>query len=570
MSEDDAPPPEPLPEARVQTRRTFHAVWVVPIVAALIAVFLGYRAISQRGATITLTFATAEGLTAGQTKIRHKAVDLGTVRRITLSRDMQHVIVQADMRREADRFLTGSARFWVVRPRLSGGNISGLDTLLSGGYIEMDPGQPHGPERTSFVGLEEPPAVRSDEPGRSFVLKADRVGSISPGSPVFFRDIAAGEVLGYDVHPAERREDTFINVHVFIRSPYDQFVHDGTYFWNASGVSVQLGAEGVRLQLESLQALLSGGIAFDTPPPPRDGPRSDMNAAFTLYDDRVGAASAGFRNRIPFLVYFHGSVRGLAVGAPVELYGIPIGAVTSIQLQLDPVTAQSQVAVRFQVQPERVFGPGPEPAPEPLATARRLVARGLRVQLRTANILTGQLLVAMDFFPDQKPVTVTEQDGALVLPSLPGGLEGITSSLGQILQTIEALPLDEMARHMNDALARVDALAGAPETAGSLRTLAATLAALHELVRQTSAGVAPALDRLPQIARQVQMALESAQRLLGSAEAGYGSNSQVRRDLERLMDQFSDAARSVRLLADFLDQHPEALLRGRTGAAAAP
>ena len=275
MNEEDTPPPDLLPEARVQTRRGFQAVWVVPIVAALIAIFLGYRAISQRGASITITFSTAEGLTAGQTRIRHKAVDLGTVRRITLSHDMQHVIVQADMRREADPFLTASARFWVVRPRLSGGNISGLDTLLSGGYIEMDPGRPSGPERTSFDGLEEPPAVRSDEPGRSFVLKADRIGSISSGSPVFFRDIAAGEVLGYDVHPAERREDTFINVHVFIRSPYDHFVHDGTYFWNTSGVAVQLGAEGVRLQLESLQALLSGGIAFDTPPPPRDGPHGE-------------------------------------------------------------------------------------------------------------------------------------------------------------------------------------------------------------------------------------------------------------------------------------------------------
>ncbi len=570
MTEDDTPAPDRLPEARVQTRRAFHAVWMVPIVAALIAIFLGYRAISQRGETITITFSTAEGLTAGQTRIRHKAVDLGTVRRITLSHDMQHVIVQADMRREADRFLTTNARFWVVRPRLSGGNISGLDTLLSGGYIEMDPGQPSGKERTSFQGLEEPPAVRSDEPGRSFVLKAERIGSISSGSPVFFRDIAAGEVLGYDVHPAERREDTFITVHIFIRAPYDHFVHEGSYFWNTSGVSVQLGAEGVRLQLESLQALLSGGIAFDTPPPPRDGPRASLDAQFPLYNDRADAASAMIRNRVSFLVNFHGSVRGLAVGAPVELYGIPIGSVTSIQLQLDPTTGHPHVAVRFQVQTERMFGTADEPAPDPVATARRLVAQGLRVQLRTANILTGQLLVAMDFFPDQTPVAVTEQDGALVLPSLPGGLEGITSSLGQILHTIGALPLNEMVQHMNDALARVDALTAAPETAGSLRKLAATLAALNELVRQTSAGVAPALERLPQIARQMQAALESAQRLLNSTEAGYGGSSQVRRDLERLMDQFSDAARSVRLLADFLDQHPEALLRGRTGAAAAP
>ena len=570
MSETDTPPPARLPEARVQARRTLPAVWVIPIVAALIAGFLAWRAIYQRGATIDITFTTADGLTAGQTKIRHKAVDLGTVRRITLSRDMQHVTIEADMRREADRFLTANARFWVVRPRLAAGNISGLETLLSGAFIEMDPGKPSGPERTRFTGLEEPPAVRSDEPGHTFILKADRVGSISSGSPVFFRDIAAGEVLRYEVHPAERKEDTYINVHVFVRAPYDGFVHEGSYFWNTSGVSVQLGAEGVRLQLESLQALLSGGIAFDTPAPPRDGPPSGSDAPFTLYDSRTDAETAGLRNRIPFVTYFRGSVRGLAVGAPVELFGIPIGSVTAIRLELDTATGQSRVKVALQVQPERVFGRGYAPTGRPIDTARLLVAQGMRVQLRSANLLTGQMLVAMDFFPDQKPGRVGEEDGAIVLPSMPGGLEGLTSNVTAILQKVQALPLDDMARHLNAAFARLDTLTAAPESAANLRTLGATVAALHDLVHQADAGVAPLMERLPGLTRDLQTALDSATRLLGSAQAGYGGNSQVRRDLERLMDQFSDAARSVRLLADFLDQHPEALLRGRSGQAGAP
>ncbi len=565
-----APSAAPLPEARVQPQRPFHVIWLIPVVAALIAAFLAYRAISQQGETIRLSFNTADGLTAGQTHIRHKAVDLGTVRRITLSYDMRRVVVQADMRREADRYLTNKARFWVVRPRLTAGNISGLDTLVSGSYIEMDPGPGGGVPTTEFTGLEEPPAVRSDEPGTSFVLRADRIGSLSSGSPVFYRDIAAGEVLGYEVHPAERAQDSFILVHVFIRAPYDKFVHQQTYFWNASGVSVQLGAEGVRLQLQSMQALLSGGIAFDTPTDGQSGPSSPVNSTFALYHDQESATSARFQERTPFLVYFRGSVRGLAAGSPVELFGIPIGSVTAIQLQFDPTGRDTRVAVRLEVEPQRILGAGLVPDQQPLAVARGLVAHGLRVQLRSANYLTGQLLVALDFFPDQKPAEVKEENGVIVLPTLPGGLEGITSSLGQILQKIEALPLDDIARHLNATLAGVDSVTNGPELKQSLRTLTATLAAVQEVVKQAGAGAGPALQRLPQIAQDLQTAVDRAGKLVGSADAGYGSNSQFRRDLERLMDQFSDTARSVRLLTDYLDQHPEALLRGRTGQAGSP
>ena len=569
--QDPSPPAHP-PEARVQTHRGFNAIWLIPLVAAVIAAFLGIRALSQRGETITITFSTAEGLTAGQTHIRHKAVDLGTVRRITLSRDMQHVIVEADMRREADKFLTANARFWVVRPRLNAGNISGLETLVSGGYIEMDPGQPGAAPRTAFTGLEEPPAVRSDEPGRAYVLKADRIGSLSSGSPVFFRDIPAGEVLGYDVHPAERAEDTFINVHVFVRAPYDTFVHEGSYFWNTSGVSVQLGAQGVRLQLESLQAVLSGGIAFDTPPPPRDGPTSPPEAKFPLFNDHDAAISAGFRNRVRLLTYFTGSVRGLAVGAPVELYGIPIGSVTDIQLEFDPTGHNSRVAVHFIVQPERVFGRGGVPNTPVLAIAREMVHSGLRVQLRSANLVTGQMLLALDFFPDDAARTgpIEKKDGVIVLPSEPGGLEGLTSSVSRILQKLQALPLADIGQHLDSTLAGLDAMTNGAGGKHGTGTLAATLKGLQELIRQANAGIAPALARMPKIAEQLQAVLDRTDRLLASTDRGYGASSQVRRDLERLMDQFSDAARSVRLLADYLDQHPEALLRGRTGAAAAP
>src|ERR1700730_9846286 len=295
------------PDAHIRSRRPFPIVWIIPIVALVIAAFLGWRAVYDRGPLITITFLTGDGRTAGPRRGQHKAVDLGTVRTITLSKDMTHVEVRVQMRREATPELTENARFWVVRPRFTGSNISGLDTLLSGAYIELDPGAPGGEPRREFVGLEVPPAVRSDEPGRTFLLKADRIGSLASGSPVFFHDIDVGELLSYDIGP----QGEGITMHVFVRAPFDKYVHQGTRFWNASGLAVDLGAEGVRVQLQSLMAVLSGGIAFDTEANERGTPVAAMDATFPLFKDETTARVASYSERFPYLIYFDGSVRGL-------------------------------------------------------------------------------------------------------------------------------------------------------------------------------------------------------------------------------------------------------------------
>ncbi|CAH2601623.1 Paraquat-inducible protein B [Rhodovastum atsumiense] len=556
---NEAPLPEDWPEAQVQTRRRpFQMIWLIPLVAAVIAGFLAWHSLRQRGPTITITWRTGDGLQAGQTKVRHKAVELGTVRSVELSDDMKQVIATVEMQRQATRFLTGNARFWVVRPRIASGSLAGIETLVSGAYIELDPGAPGGESESRFTGLEEPPAIRSDEPGRTFRLQATRLGSLSVGSPVFFRDIEAGEMLNFDLGANGRQ----LTLQVFIRSPYDRFVHEGTHFWNASGVSVDLGASGVQLQLESLRAVLAGGIAFDTSEAAQKTEPSPAGATFTLYPNEAAARVAGYKERITFATYVEGSVRGLAAGAPVEFYGIQIGNVTDVQLQFDPDTKLARVAVRMELQPER-FMHEITHTRSPLTVSRGLVQRGLRAQLRTANYLTGQMFVALDFFPNAPAAEVLEEDGVIVLPTMPGGLDSITASIGGMVQKLNNLPLEEIAKNLNDTLAGASAVANSGDLRDSLRQLAATLTTTQELVRRLNAGVAPALQRIPEMAQTLQSTLERANGLVGSAEAGYGRNSQFRRDIERLMGQVSDAARSLRLLADYLNAHPEALLRGR-------
>jgi paraquat-inducible protein B len=553
-----------LPAPEVGTGRRFSLVWVIPVVAVLIALWLGYRWLSQEGPTVTLTFLSADGLTAGQTEVRHKAVTLGTVAAINLSPDLSHVIVRLRMKREAKPALTDQTRFWVVRPRFTPGSISGLETIVSGSYIELDPGNGSGEPRTSFTGLETPPAIRSDEPGRTYVLRGNRLGALSIGSSIFYRDVTVGEVLGYDIgKPGDP-----VTLYAFVRAPYDSYIHEGSYFWNASGLTVQVGSNGVKLELQSIQAVFAGGLAFDTPPEGLATPIAAINAEFPLYDDEATAAASHFKERIHYLVHVRGSVSGLAVGAPVELYGIQIGVVTGVQLHIDPDGDQPDVLVRLDIEPERVPRSGPVPPPGKVARdIGNLVSHGMRAQLRSANFLTGQLLVALDFFPDADPAEVTVENGETVLPDQPADLENLQRNLGDISRKLDKIPFDQIGANLNRVLEGADHVVNGADLKNSLHDLSATLAQAKELVRRANAGAGPALQRLPKISQDLQDTVERASKLVGSLNQGAGGNSEFGRSLDRLLNQVSETARSVRLLADYLDEHPEALIRGRTSAA---
>jgi paraquat-inducible protein B len=545
----------------IQRLRRISPVWIIPIVAALVAGFLVWRTVSREGPTITITFLSGDGLTAGQTNVKHKAVDLGTVRSIVLSPDMSHVIVRVEMQREAAPVLTDHARFWVVRPRLTPSNISGLETLVSGSYIELDPGAPGGEGRREFTGLEEPPAVRSDEPGRSFTLKSAELGSLATGSLVVYRGINVGEVLGYDqVRPGQP-----ISVHAFIRSPYDQYVHEGSYFWNDSGFDVDVGASGISVKLQSLQAVVAGAVAFDTPAEATATPVAANNAEFPLFKDQATASAAHFRDRLPFVVHFKESVRGLSVGAPVMIYGIQIGTVTAVQLNFNPQADTVDAPVRIEMQPERFMAGMPASRATELQDLHAMVAKGLRVQLQSASLITGQQFIALDFFPDPAPGDVSVEGNDIVLPTEPAGdLSNITRSAAALMRKLESLPLDQVANSLNSTLKSVNALASGPDLKNALQSLSTTLITAQELIKRVDAGLTPAMKRLPDIAEQLQNTLDRVNKLVVSVDGGYGQNSDLRRDLDRLVTQTNDTARSIRLLADFLDQHPEALLRGRT------
>ncbi len=557
------PPPDApdAPEAQVRRRR-FSLIWLVPIAAAAIAVYLGWRTASTHGPVISISFHTADGLVSGQTSVKYKAVDLGTVESIRISDDRSHVVVGVRMRSEADPYLTDRARFWVVRPRLTGGNITGLETLVSGAYIELDPGAPGGKSRRDFVGLERPPSVRSDEPGTTFVLEANRIGALGIGAPVFFRDVPVGEVLSYD--PPGLGGD--IIVHAFIRKPYDGYVRAGSRFWSASGARLELGRGGVKLQMQSLQALISGGVAFDTPPSAFDEPPAPSDTAFKLYADEDAAVSADAPDRLSFVMYFEHSVRGLATGSPVLFYGQRVGSVTDVRLQYDTKTRDFRVPVHISVNPDPIALATRVSPPAPQAVARELVARGLHARVETANYLTGQLVVNLSL-GKKGPARVTSDGGAVVLPADAAGLDTLVDSVNDVVAKLNGLPLEEIADNLNKTLVSLNGVASSPDLKRSLQSLSRTLATAQDLVQRADKGMTPVLQRLPAIADDLQQTVKHANGVVDSVDRGYGRDSEFRRNLDRLMAQLNDTARSIRLLADFLNRHPEALIRGRSGKA---
>jgi paraquat-inducible protein B len=548
--------------AAVQTRgkRRISLIWAIPVISILIGGWLVWDTYSKRGPKITITFDQGEGLTAGQSQVKHRDVTLGTVTWVKLTRDMNHVVVTVQMTRDATPLITDKTKFWIVRPRFFAGSLSGLGTLLSGPFIDLLPSPEGGKLKTAFIGLEDPPVLQSVVPGRNFLLKADHIGSVALGAPIFYRDLQVGQILGWDLGDMARD----VTIHAFVRAPFDSYVHDDSRFWNASGLSVKLGADGVRVQVQSLDALLLGGVAFSTPTEAEAEAESAADQTFPLYDSQDAADQAAFSRKVPFVAYFSGSVAGLAPGSDVTFQGLRIGDVTGVDMVYDSKTNTVLAPVHFEIEPQRIKNIEVVAARGPLANLRMLVAHGLRAQIQKANLITGQSMVALVIMPNAPPADVTLEGNDIVFPSAPGAFDSITNSVTALLSKVNALPFDQMSASLTSTLAGLDKLTNGPDTKQAVASLAGTLAASQNLVKQLNTQAGPALHSLPELTAELKTSVGHLNTVLVSANSAYGEDSHFSRQLERLMTQLNDMAQSFRSLADLLTSHPEALIRGRT------
>jgi paraquat-inducible protein B len=534
MSTAPTPPSEEeLPTPAVQNRRWIpRLVWVVPIAAAVIGISLLIRNWENAGPRITISFLSGEGVQVGKTLIKYRDVTVGHVSAVGLSADHQTVLVSADLSKDAASLLKADTQFWIVRPRIGVGSVSGLDTLLSGVYIGMKSGAAALSER-HFIGLENPPALSHGPRGRELQLHAARAGSLGIGAPVYFRQFQVGRVIDENLLP-----DGSTRVTVFVEAPYDGFVKPVTRFWNASGINLRLGADGLNVQTESLAAVLAGGVAFD------DGPTEVVEAAtgmlgeFTLYKNETEAMAPPDGDPHYVRMRFAQALRGLDIGAPVEFVGVDIGSVVAVDLGYDFQNKSFPVIVTAKVFPRRmgqayeiIAAQGKTESEETLAAfVGTLVNRGLRAQPRSASLLTGKLYVALDFLPSSPRAAFDASIRPLELPTVSGTFQELEAGVARIVKKVNDLPLEQIAADLHTDLTD-----------------------LHETLSELHARTLP----------NAEDTLSALHRTLDSADRTLDVESPLQHSLTETLSESRSTLQAVRELADYLDRHPDALLRGR-------
>lgn len=541
-----------VPEATHVPRK--HAriavVWIVPIVAALVGVGIVVQQYLNEGPTIRISFLTAEGIEPGKTSIKYKDVDIGKVTDVVLSKDYSRIIVTAKMEKHAEGLLGEDSRFWIVKPRITLGGVSGIGTLLSGKYIGIEPGK-SGKTHHVFVGLEVPPPLTGGMAGSEFMLRAGTLGSLGIGSPIFYRRLNVGRVIGYDLAP----DGKSVEIKIFTNAPYDGYITSDTRFWESSGIHASMGSGGLSLQTESVLSILVGGIVFETPPSATPGKRAPAKSVFTLFDDRDAAMAPQMSETDRYVLYFNESLNGLSVGAPVTILGLPVGEVTAVGLDYVPETHGIRTRVEIMTHQYRLLrhlGKTDVAAMKIMSLEERdkimqrlVEEKGLRAQLRTGNLISGQRYVALDYFPGAPKARINREKDPPIFPVNPGKMENIELQLKSILAKVDKMPLEEIGKDLKKTLATLDL---------TLQSADRTLTRVD-------------VETLPEAKKtleELRRAVATADRLLSSTDNTLlGPDAPAQQELRDALQEITRAARAIRVLADYLERNPESLLRGK-------
>lgn len=522
-----------LPRVSQRPKRNLGWVWLIPIVAALVGLSILYHSWSKQGPRVFITFQSATGLEAGKTQLRYRDVVIGVVKEIRLNDMRDKVIVEAELNTDAAGMANEATQFWVVKPRVGISGVSGLSTLMSGAYIETD--TKHGAlgkaTKKQFIGLEEPPPITSDRPGTRFALRSDDLGSLSVGAPIYLRRLQVGMISSYKLEPAGK----FVEIEVFVDAPYDRYVDGSTRFWNESGINVTISAEGMQVNTQSLMSLISGGVSFGSFGKARD--ISEVDRVFKLYENRRAAEIEPQGIAVPIHMRFDQPTRGLKVGAMVDFNGVDIGVVNSVALDFDIVRAKFFTSVNATLYPERLGAVYQE-----MNMSRRslqqltdslviMTKRGMRAQLRTANILTGQLYIVLEDFPNAPKIDPPKAEVPFKMPTLASDdLDKLQQQVASIVNKLDKIPFESIGNEVNEMIKQI-------------KVLSVTL----------DKSVVP---KLATTLTQIELAVKNLNGLIAPG-------SPMTTSTEAMLDDLRRSLRSLRSLTDSLQTQPDSLITGR-------
>ncbi len=530
---------QPSSQARVTLMKSLSPIWLVPLVAAGIGIWMVVTTLSNQGELITLTLDNAEGIEAGKTPIKARSVQVGQVQTVRLSEDLSQVTVTARLSPEATPLLRDDSRFWVVKPRIGKSGISGLGTLLSGAYIELQPGQ-SAEARTEFDVLDSPPITAADAPGLRIELSSELDEALSVGDPILYRGFTVGRVEQAEFDTAKRQ----MRYQLFINAPYDGLVTSNVRFWLNSGVQFKAASDGFRVQIGSMESILVGGISFDVPSGWSLGKPVVDHRVFSLYADQESITGRQYKEYVDYLLLFDESVRGLISGASVEYRGVPVGRVLSVPYSGSGTdllsTSTRQIPVLIRIEPGRL---SQDLDKDKLAAWEQefegAIRQGLRAALRTGSLLTGALYVDLNFYPEQPPVSGFGQLAEYrTLPTVSGGLARIEQQVVSLLDKLNRLQLEPVLANTQSML---------KESERTLQAIRQLSGSVDKLAAQS------ATQKLPAELRQTLQDLQQSLQALSSNSPAYSELNRSMESLNSLLQELKPVARS-------LSEKPNALI----------
>lgn len=528
------------PEYRAAQR--WNIVWVVPIIALLIGGWMVYRNFSSKGPVARVGFETADGIAAGKTDVRCRSVKVGIVKTVKLTDDLKSVVVTLELEPDSGALLREGTHFWVVRPRVSTTDISGLGTLLTGAYIELDPGPREAKVINDFMGLETPPATNRNIPGRRLVLTADEAGSLVAGAPIYYRGLEVGRIESRKLNPDGRT----VTYDAFIREEFSDLVKENTRFWNTSGIDISAGADGFKIRTPSFQAMVSGGASFGVPEGLTPGKPAADGKIFTLFADEDAANGSAFNPTMKFLLLFDQSVRGLNPRtAPVEFRGIVVGRVADVSLELlnEPDDSEiPRIPVLIEIDPSLMRRENTDKISNPDSEfLKASVKQGLRASLKTGNLLTGALFVDLDYHREAPPAELTQAGNLTVMPTVSSGLAQLEAKVTAILDKVQALPMEDFVKKYG--------------------AVAEQATATMEELKQTVTAAKKTLDD-PEF-RKLPTDLRAAVAQLDKSVSSVGPDGPIQGDLLRTLEELRAALRALKAVSTTVDEKPNSLLFGR-------